>query len=247
MNALSAQLADREVLTTGDRDTIRSLGLRYRGRGRWPMFRSMKPGYAPWRLEADEAVFLSMALRVVMEVAARVKAGELTLYREDDPDLILVRALRDGEWQDRWEALTPPPPVIPQFYPDTERLQRLAESKSRASNSFEFGFFYLYTPIREERGQRPFFPLMAAMGDPVSGMVFPHNLLGASPATVDRQESLVKLLESLPFLPAEIVVDQMRTAQLVASVTGPLGIQLAVGETPAIWSFQADMTEFFDR
>ena len=247
MDALSALLADREVLSTTDRDIIRNLGLRYRGRGKWPIFRSIKPGYAPWRPEADEAVFLTQALRVTMGIAARVEAGELALYLDGSPDLILTQVLRQGEWHDQWETLTPPPPALAPDYPDAARLQQLAESKARSSNTLEFGIFYLYSPVQPERGQRPFFPTVVAIGDPVSGMVFPENLWGVGPTTADHQESLVKLLESLPFLPAELVVDRPQTAQLVVSVAGPLGIQLAVDETPAIWSFQADMTDFFDR
>ena len=55
-NALSAMLADREELSKPDRDTIRSLGLRYRGRGRWPLFQTFRPGYLPWRLEDGDIV-----------------------------------------------------------------------------------------------------------------------------------------------------------------------------------------------
>ena len=62
-NAVSATLCDREELDKKDRDTIRSLGLRYRGRGRWPLFQAYEPGYFPWRVNADEAVFLATALR----------------------------------------------------------------------------------------------------------------------------------------------------------------------------------------
>ena len=117
VDALSALLADREVLSTTDRDIIRNLGLRYRGRGKWPIFRSIKPGYAPWRPEADEAVFLTQALRVIMGVAARVETGELALYLDESPDLILTQVLRQGEWYDQWETLTPPPPRLPRTIP----------------------------------------------------------------------------------------------------------------------------------
>lgn len=48
MNAVSAMLDDRENLSQADRDTIRDLGLRYRGRGKWPLFSSARPSYVPW-------------------------------------------------------------------------------------------------------------------------------------------------------------------------------------------------------
>ena len=42
--ALTAVLGDREELENEERKAMRDLGLRYRGRGRWPIFRSAIPG-----------------------------------------------------------------------------------------------------------------------------------------------------------------------------------------------------------
>ena len=108
MRSLAALLADRETLDNRDRAIIRDLGLKYRGRGRWPLFRSTVPGYMPWLLDADEAVFLTMALRNIMDVAARMSRGELDLYAEDEPSLVLSLVFRDGEWRDQRE-LEPTP------------------------------------------------------------------------------------------------------------------------------------------
>ena len=62
--ALSAVLGDREELGNGERKGMRELGLRYRGRGRWPVFRSVIPGHWPWYLNGEEARFLTVALDV---------------------------------------------------------------------------------------------------------------------------------------------------------------------------------------
>ncbi len=88
-NALSAMLADRDMLPKSDRDIIRSLGLRYRGRGRWPLFQSYQPGYIPWGLDAEEVVFLTMALRNVTVVASLPSGIELSV--DDTPVLWEVR------------------------------------------------------------------------------------------------------------------------------------------------------------
>ena len=119
------------------------------------MFTSLKPGYAPWRLDADEAVFLTMALRNVREVTLKVNNGELALHSQSSPGLILTRVLRDGEWDDRFDPLMPPTLHIPPDYPDRERLEQLAESKSRSSSVWEFDIFSIYEPVHEAMGQRP--------------------------------------------------------------------------------------------
>ena len=75
MNALSAILADREDMDGRDRAIIRRLGLRYRGKGRWPLFRTTTPGLAPWYLDAEQAVFLTTAIRNVMDIVSRMASG----------------------------------------------------------------------------------------------------------------------------------------------------------------------------
>ena len=66
--ALSAVLGDREELGNEERKAMRELGLRYRGRGRWPVFRSVIPGHWPWYLSGDEARYLTVALDIGLYV-----------------------------------------------------------------------------------------------------------------------------------------------------------------------------------
>ena len=245
-NALSAMLADREELSKAERDTIRGLGLRYRGRGRWPLFQTFRPGYLPWGLEDGEAVSLTWALRCMTDLASLVEKGELTFDREGNPDMFLTRTFQNGEWHNRWEPLLFPLPSPAPDYPDVERLQRLADSKPRIDSVWELGISFLHAPAREERGGRPHFPLSAMLVEADSGFVIPELFMGPDPSDTDRQEMLVKLLETLPGLPSEIVVGAPRMAQLAESVTAPLGIALSVDETPALWSVKDEFMEFLE-
>jgi hypothetical protein len=243
-NALSAMLADREHLETKDRATIRELGLKYRGRGRWPLFRRTIPGYLPWHLDADEAVFLTMALRNVMDMASKAASGETVLHSESGPSLVLTRVFRGGAWQDQWEPFELPQPPAPVPYPDAERLQRLAQSKSKGPEVWELAFFYLPTPMQEEKGERPYLPMMALVVDRDSSLVLSTEILGAGPSATERQDMLVRLLETVNLLPVEIVVDLTATADLAESITEGLGIKLSVGATPTLDEVKESMMAF---
>ena len=246
-NALSAMLADREEVPKADRDIIRSLGLRYRGRGRWPLFQSFTPGYLPWSVEANEVEFLTVALRSMTEAALLVESGELNLDSEGGSDLFLTLSFDGSQWRNHWETLLfPVPPLAPDF-PDTERLRQLAESTPRTGSVWELSIFYLHAPVREERSGRPHFPVFAMFVHTDSEFVLNEQFMGPGPSDTDRQELLVKLLEALPGLPAEIVVSAPRMAQLVASVTAPLGIELSVGETPVLWNARDELFGFLDE
>ena len=122
MNALLAVRRDRENLSEIERAAMRRAGLRYRGRGTWPIFRRLRPGYLPWRLEEDEAVFLTAALDNMTDVASRVSSGNLVL--QEYPDLMLMRVFSDGKWVDRWKQFPEPETVAPApEYHDSERLR----------------------------------------------------------------------------------------------------------------------------
>ncbi len=241
MRSLSVLLSDREHLDNRDRSIIRGLGLRYRGRGRWPLFRSLVPGYVPWHLESDEAVFLTVALRNIQDVALRVSRGELDLYSEDEPGLRLSLAFRDGEWRDGREILRPPRPPAAPGYPDSERLERLARSDANRAGTWEFSKFYLHAAFQDNKNDRPYFPTVVLVVDGESSLVLGTQMLGEGPSVIQQQDILIETLEEAPSLPSEIVADSTSTARLVESIAAALEIELSVGPTPMLDEAKASL------
>ena len=247
MRSLSVWLSDRENLDNRDRAIIRDLGLRYRGRGRWPLFRSTVPGYVPWFLDSEEVVFLTMALRNMMDVAARMSGGELDLYSEDEPGLVLSLVFRDGEWRDEWEVLRPPrPPEAGPGYPDLERLERIARSGSNRMGTWELSKFYLHTAFQDNKGDRPYFPTIMLVVDRESSFVVATNMMGEAPPARQQQEILVDALEEAPGLPSEFVADSANTGRLVEPIAAALDIGLSVGPTPGLDEAKVALMEYMD-
>lgn len=135
--ALTAILGGLEELGGGERKAMRDLGLGYRGRGRWPVFRSVIPGHWPWYLSADEARFLTIALDNVRDVADRMWQGTLDLYAGRDPNGVLTRSLRGDVWRDEWEVLRPPALPAEEQRVDTDRLGSISVSASVGSAVWE--------------------------------------------------------------------------------------------------------------
>ena len=244
MRSLSAMLSDREDLDSRDRAVIRDLGIKYRGRGRWPLFRSTVPGYVPWLLDSDEAVFLTIALRNIQDVATRVSRGELDLYSEDEPGLRLSLAFREGEWRDEREILRPPrPPEAGPAYPDRERLERIARSDVNRVGTWELSKFYVHVAFQDSRGDRPYFPTVVLVVDGDSSFVVGTNMLGKGPSALEQQEVLVDALEDALAMPSEIVADSANTARLVESITDALEIELSVGPTPMLDEAKASLID----
>ena len=247
MNALLAVRGDRESLSESEIAAMRRARLRYRGRGVWPILRSLRPGYLPWRLDEDEAVFLAAALGNMTDVASRVSSGDLVLYGGEDPDLMLKRVFRDGVWVDGWmkypEPVTPAP--APEYH-DPERLRRLNPSMPKGSAVWEIGVFYVHTSVQEERGSRPYFPTMALAVDRSTTLIVGMKLLGASPSYEERRDALVEMLESADALPSLVVGDSVETAMLALPILYELGVELTLESTPGIYDARSTFEHFTD-
>jgi hypothetical protein len=154
---LQASFEDRGELEDWDRQLLRGLNLKFRGRKAWPRFRSFRPGFMPWRLEPEEIGFLTMALEQLEQVAPRLKENRSFLSGEA-PGTLLIRSCRArkgnaGEWQDRYERVPPPnfPPVPLAWDPgDVKKLKRMPARE----DVLEVDFFQFPGAIGQ-KGDRP--------------------------------------------------------------------------------------------
>ena len=239
--ALSAVLGDREELADGERKAMRELGLRYRGRGRWPVFRSVIPGHWPWYLSGDEARFLTVALDNVRDVVERIGQGTLDLYAGQGPGEVLTRTLRGGVWRDEWEPLRPPALPAEEHQADLDRLQSIGRSTPMGSAVWEVTASYIPTEVQDGRGTRPYMPTLVMVVEGGSGLILTVRMLGRLPSGSERQEPVLELLERADRLPGAMVCDRDDTAALLAPITRSLDIGLYVGPTPALHSIRDDL------
>jgi len=218
--SLSAMLADREELEPEERRIIRDLGLRYRGRGRWPMFRSARPGYWPWFVNGDEARFLTIALDNVRDVAERLPQGNFVLYDGQSQGLVLARVPDVSGWKDEWRRLAP----------------RLG-----GSAAWEVTASYIPALIRHGRWDRPYMPTLVMVVDHDSELVLACRVLGETPSAAEQQEPMVRQLADQDSLPELLVCDGNGTAELMAPIPAALGIKLYVGPTPVLDSLKGEL------
>jgi len=154
---LQASYEDRGELEDWDRQLLRGLNLKFRGRKAWPRFQSFRPGFMPWRLEPKEIGFLTLALEQLEQVAPRLKADR-SLLQGEEPGTLLIRSCRDGkrntgEWKDRYERVPPPEfPPVPLAW-DTEDVKKLKRMPGR-EDVLEVDFFQFPGAIGP-KGERP--------------------------------------------------------------------------------------------
>jgi len=169
MDGLLLTFSDREELTDLDRERVKGAGLKPRGRGAWPQFRSYLLWHAPWYLTSDEAHYMRLVLGQACHVAARAREETAPPLREGSRRL--VREPRPGEggwvWADAWvEPTLPRQPA--EVWPAPGAAQGLLSGCARTEETWEVDVFPIGATVSEGR-ERPWIPpllLVASDGFP---------------------------------------------------------------------------------
>lgn len=237
---LQASFEDRNQLRAKDREIIKKLGLKFRGRQAWPQFNSFRPGYAPWIPDAAEVRFLTRVLQQTLHMTQRFEKDPSILNVPDDYTY-LVRVLHQAEagpvWKDQLMHVPPPEPAtisLTMDVPLLEKLQQVPQSKT----ALEVDFFVMPTLI-QEKGNRPYFPYILLVLDARQGIILGQEMLHPQPslqamwATIPLH--LVQLLARIGVRPKEIKVRSALLYQLLQSLTDELQFKLKqVDQLPTI-------------
>ncbi len=192
---LQAIWADRGDLSAADRRIIRSLGLRFRGRGAWPLFRDFRPGYYPWYFNAPDARFMTHVLTQLLEIAPRVQSqGPDVLVHPEDERRLLTRVPRPtGKgllWDEAyvkplpWDGWVLSPDIPAEFLDELRRLPQSTEI-------WQVDVFMGTTGVRDRRHERPYIPYFLIVGEAKTGYILKTDILVAD-------EGLGRMYEKIP-------------------------------------------------
>lgn len=229
-DCLMLSFEDKRFVDQEDRQIINELGFKFRGRNSWPLFRSYKPGYFPWFLSRDEALYMTSALQQAKEVCLRLKENK-KLLSPPKKNLCLTRVpeTRDGMivWKDEWRE---PAPLKKVEYSDEKvdevRIQRIRKTAKPTTMIWEIDFFYAPTPIAE--GERPYFPYAIMLIDRDSGFILDMHLARKTGYKKEFLEKFLSCIEKMSILPLEILVRKEEVVNLLEPYTSLLNIKLSV-------------------
>ncbi len=251
---LMASFEDRAILQKRDLDQIKDLGLKFRGRSAWPMFRSYRPGYQPWFLTGPEVRFLTTALQQTMTIAERFQQKPDMLPEPNPMGPYLVRSQvkrKDGvEWQERRRKpgplFVPGPPVGSLgVEAEPEFLQQLKAELPVTDGALEMDFFLSPSAVKGEEDDRPFFPFMLLAADPGSGLIMGSDISKPGDVAVDMVEQFFSIVEGLQMIPAKIAVAQPEAKIILEQIAPQLGVEVVlVRRLKAIEAVRRELSEF---
>ena len=233
---LQLSFEDRNTLTDKDRERIKKIGLKFRGRNSWPMFRSYKPGFYPWYLEPSEAQFLIHTLEQTLEVLSRYQDDETLLEPETDITyLVRVSRQTEGglEWRDEFMEILPPesePVEITIDGPTMEAFLNLEQ----AVKTVDADVFMFPGQIQEKAGERPYYAYMLMIVEPETGMVIGSELLSPFPSLEAMwgkiPETIFKAMVKVNLYPNEIRISSPRLYMVMEPVAEDIGFSLSLVE-----------------
>jgi hypothetical protein len=237
--SLQVSYSNREQVEKEDRAIIQQLGLKFRGKHDWPIFRSFVPGYYPWFLEADEARFLSIALEQLLEVAPRVKQDPNLLDPYHD-ERYLIRIPHPQQdklvWSEEYIPIYEAKPQSVAADKDKPWMKPL-KGIQRKRVIAELDVFMIPNALQTGES-RPFFPYILTIA-----IQRPQNLLGfriltPEPSLAAMRDELTQQIAEIfaeaKVLPREIWIQQQREYlnRALTPLTEELGIKVI--ETPSL-------------
>ena len=244
---LMASFEDRNYLQKEDLQLIKKLGLKFRGRKEWPMFRSYRPGYFPWFLTKEEALFLTTAIEQSIDVALRFQKDKDLLISYNKDEYLIRVPDKTGDiilWEDRW--MRPVPMEKNRMLDDRVdeiRIQKIKKKAVRIDAIWEIEMAFSPTPVSEKK-ERPYFPRMIAVIDQRSIMALDFYMFEISSDTSEFRNHFLSFLEKYWILPQEILIRKDETLQLIEPITSLLKIDVKL--VPELLAFEEFYHSMFD-
>lgn len=236
---------DRALLVTQDLQEINELGLTFRGRNAWPLFRRYEPGYVPWFITTEECVFLTHALQQTLIVAKQYLVGELELDFEE-ANTVLRRQNDEMTWESvPFDLGVPDIVYVPVDFNDELLIRQLRRAKKLDGVILQADVSYLPSPVQDQKGQRPYFPRLFVLAERKGGTILNYAIY--QELEDDASEVLNRLITFCleRGTPNKIQVKDGTLVPILETFCRRLGIKLSVMEKlSVIEDFMRGMAEF---
>lgn len=228
-NCLLASFEDKRYLDKKDLAVIKNLGLSFRGKDSWPLFRHYEPGFFPWYISEVQAKFLIICLEQIMDTALRFKRSP-NLLKPKHPEEIFARVyskdgLKEG-WNDEW--------IFPEFPRrvvmikksiDEEKIRAIAKKAKPTPMTWEADFSLSSATIGGH-GERPYFPLLYLVSDHDSFFIFNMRLEQAYDHGAKMDDLILETMDKHGIYPKQIIFRKPEVGGVLKYLTDRLGIVL---------------------
>ena len=226
-----AAFGKKSDLEREEKGLIETLGLKFKGASGWPYFRSFRPGWFPWMVDAQEARWLALALEQLLDVAPRVQKDRRLLGTGGADRRYLVRVPSgDGPqvvWQDTQRVCPPEAPTVRVSVPNA--LLDAVRAMEASGLTFELDVTPSFMAVGE-KGNRPQTPYMMMAVEPTSGFILGVEMLTVEATIEDMWVQVpAKFLEMVrrnQMRPARVALRTPWVFMVMKGLCKDLGIEI---------------------
>lgn len=229
MDCLTCHFGSREDIDPEDREVMKQLGLRFRGRNQWIYFRAMKPGHFPWYLDAGQAELLISALQNVAMLCLCYMEGKLPVDFEAGETLLRFYDSKKELWMNAVVPM-PQPKLERSFHISDELLLPRLKKCPKTAVKLEVDSFYLPIHVQENKKSPPAGMYTTLLADRESGMILDqHN---AAPTDGDLLVAISMLIHYIEECgrPSAVYVRSEWMGACLRSFCQEVGIKLVEGK-----------------
>lgn len=225
---LLVTFGSREELTRRDLDTIKMLGLKFRGRNQWPLFRSFLPGYHPWYLDQAEVRFLTICLQQAQEVAFACRENPNYLLLNESEYLVRVPESQEAglNWSNKHIWPRPAPAKKPRLAVNREQLRAIKMSCKASDQVWEVDASLAPVPIQEDRSSRPYYPRLFLCGDTKSELILGYDMFKPQDLPKEIQERFLQVVAKTKTIPQLVATQNAVTRVALKPLAQKLGFAL---------------------
>ena len=233
-NCVMCSLEDRDQLAKQDKEQIKALGLSFRGKNAWPLFRRYEPGYHPWFINQYECLFLTHALKQTLFVVQEVIEGRIRMNMEEGETILRYSKKKDGKLEWYSKEITVAHPVVifsPVEINDELLIQRVKREERIENISFQIDTCYMPSPVQENMDERPYYPRLFLVVETESGLIVDYHMY--KKIDDDADVTLKKLISFCleKGVPREIQVRSVKMVAILDDFCQKAGIKLKMVKT----------------
>jgi len=234
-NCMMCYFGDREELSNKEREILKSLNIRFRGRNEWIYFRAIEPGYFPWTIDSEQADLLISTLQNFAMACTYLLNNKLTVDFDGGETLLRYYSPEKELWLNQAVKMPPIPVITQRLIADDETLLAKLKRKKRSGVRLEFEATYLPVPIQENKNDKPYLARVLLLMDKGSGLVLGQHMAGKDDQIeMDILDMLTQyILKS--GRPASINVRDDHTGRYIEDFCQKIDVEMIEGEgVPAV-------------
>lgn len=225
-SALVCYWGDREELSAKQRNIIRELGYKYRGKGNWLYFMSYEPGFYPYNLDRDQVLRMTAYLKDLERAMAGYRESGISVDFDNEKMFVMVY----GENRETWRFEERPLPFTSfnysRIYITDEEILRGLKSAPKKAFCLEADVRTMGARLSDEDYGRPLNPDISILVESNTGLVISCKMNGPEDDPIETLAKSVVHFIINAGAPKEIRVSNIITDAALDQICDVCGIQL---------------------